>query len=48
LANKQDLPAALEHLPTAIKYTPPGANADLVIKQIAQLESATASQPQSK
>ena len=48
LANKQDLPGALEHLRTAIKYMPPGPNADLVKKQIAQLESATASQPQSK
>ena len=42
LANKQDLPGALEHLRTAIKYLPPGPNADLVKKQIAQLESATA------
>ncbi|MBV9885711.1 MAG: tetratricopeptide repeat protein [Acidobacteria bacterium] len=44
LANKQDLPGALEHLRTAIKYMPPGPNADLVKKQIAQLESATQSQ----
>ncbi len=44
LANKQDLPGALEHLRTAIKYLPPGPNADLVKKQIAQLESATQSQ----
>jgi tetratricopeptide (TPR) repeat protein len=43
LANKQDLPGALEHLRTAIKYLPPGPNADLVKKQIAQLESATQS-----
>ena len=43
LANKQDLPGALEHLRTAIKYLPPGLNADLVKKQIAQLESATQS-----
>jgi tetratricopeptide (TPR) repeat protein len=42
LANKQDLPGALEHLRTAIKYMPPGPNADLVKKQIAQLESAQA------
>jgi tetratricopeptide (TPR) repeat protein len=48
LANKQDLPGALEHLHTAAKYMPPGPNLDLVKKQIAQLESATASQPQSK
>ncbi len=48
LANKQDLPGALEHLRTAAKYMPPGPNLDLVKKQIAQLESATASQPQSK
>lgn len=48
LANKQDLPGALEHLRVAIKYLPPGPNADLVKKQIAQLESATQSQPQSK
>ena len=48
LANKQDLPGALEHLRTAAKYMPPGPNADLVKKQIAQLESATASQPPSK
>jgi tetratricopeptide (TPR) repeat protein len=46
LANKQDLPGALEHLRIAVKYLPPGPNADLVKKQIAQLESAT--QPQSK
>jgi len=46
LANKQDLPGALEHLRTAAKYMPPGPNADLVKKQIAQLESAA--QPQSK
>lgn len=45
LANKQDYAGALEHLRTAIKYMPPGPNADLVKKQIAQLESAT---PQSK
>jgi tetratricopeptide (TPR) repeat protein len=44
LANKQDIPGALEHLRTAIKYMPPGPNADLVKKQIAQLESATQSQ----
>jgi tetratricopeptide (TPR) repeat protein len=44
LANKQDLPGALEHLRTAAKYMPPGPNADLVKKQIAQLESATQSQ----
>lgn len=43
LANKQDLPGALEHLRVAIKYLPPGPNADLVKKQIAQLESATQS-----
>jgi tetratricopeptide (TPR) repeat protein len=48
LANKQDLPGALEHLRVAAKYLPPGPNADLVKKQIAQLESATQSQPQSK
>ena len=48
LANKQDLPCALEHLRIAEKYMPAGPNADLVKKQIAQLESATASQPQSK
>jgi len=48
LANKQDLPGALEHLRVAIKYLPPGPNADLVKKQIAQLESATNSQPPSK
>ncbi len=48
LANKQDLPGALEHLRIAIKYLPPGPNADLVKKQIAQLESATNAQPQSK
>jgi tetratricopeptide (TPR) repeat protein len=48
LANKQDLPGALEHLRIAIKYLPAGPNADLVKKQIAQLESATQSQPQSK
>jgi regulator of sirC expression with transglutaminase-like and TPR domain len=46
LANKQDLPGALEHLRIAVKYLPPGPNADLVKKQIAQLESAT--QPPSK
>jgi tetratricopeptide (TPR) repeat protein len=44
LANKQDLPGALEHLRIAAKYLPPGPNADLVKKQIAQLESATQSQ----
>ena len=43
LANKQDLPGALEHLRVAAKYLPPGPNADLVKKQIAQLESATQS-----
>ena len=43
LANKQDLPGALEHLRIAVKYLPPGPNADLVKKQIAQLESATQS-----
>jgi tetratricopeptide (TPR) repeat protein len=43
LANKQDLPGALEHLRIAAKYLPPGPNADLVKKQIAQLESATQS-----
>jgi tetratricopeptide (TPR) repeat protein len=43
LANKQDLPGALEHLRVAIKYMPPGPNADLVKKQISQLESATQS-----
>ncbi|HEX3119735.1 MAG TPA: tetratricopeptide repeat protein [Candidatus Acidoferrum sp.] len=46
LANKQDIPGALEHLRTAAKYMPPGPNADLVKKQIAQLEAAA--QPQSK
>ena len=43
LANKQDLPGALEHLRIAAKYLPPGPNLDLVKKQIAQLESATQS-----
>ncbi|HUE44098.1 MAG TPA: tetratricopeptide repeat protein [Candidatus Sulfotelmatobacter sp.] len=45
LANKQDLSGALEHLRIAVKYMPPGPNADLVKKQIAQLESATQSNP---
>jgi tetratricopeptide (TPR) repeat protein len=45
LANKQDLSGALEHLRVAIKYMPPGPNADLVKKQIAQLESATQPNP---
>jgi tetratricopeptide (TPR) repeat protein len=43
LANKQDLAGALEHLRIAIKYMPPGPNADLVKQQISQLESATQS-----
>jgi tetratricopeptide (TPR) repeat protein len=43
LANKQDYAGALEHLRTAIKYMPPGPNADLVKKQIAQLEAANQS-----
>jgi hypothetical protein len=46
LANKQDISGALEHLRTAAKYMPPGPNADLVKKQIAQLEAAA--QPPSK
>jgi tetratricopeptide (TPR) repeat protein len=43
LANKQDIAGALEHLRIAIKYLPPGPNADLVKQQISQLESATQS-----
>jgi tetratricopeptide (TPR) repeat protein len=43
LANKQDLAGALEHLRIAIKYMPPGPNADLVKQQISQLESANQS-----
>jgi tetratricopeptide (TPR) repeat protein len=44
LANKQDFAGALQHLEVCIKYLPPGPEADLVKKQIAQLQSMV-SQP---
>jgi tetratricopeptide (TPR) repeat protein len=40
LVDKQDYPGALEHLRSALAYVPPGPNADLIKKQIAQLEQA--------
>jgi hypothetical protein len=45
LANRQDYAGALQHLRNSLTYMPPGPNADLVKKQIAQLETIV---PQSK
>jgi tetratricopeptide (TPR) repeat protein len=40
LAQKQDLPGALEHLRNCLTYFPPGPGLDLVKQQIAQIEPA--------
>jgi tetratricopeptide (TPR) repeat protein len=40
LAQKQDLPGALEHLRDCLTYYPPGPGLDLVKQQIAQIEPA--------
>jgi hypothetical protein len=38
LAQKPDLPAAIEHLRNCVTYFPPGPKLDLVKQQLAQLE----------
>jgi tetratricopeptide (TPR) repeat protein len=40
LAGRGQIAEALEHLKNSLTYTPPGPNADLIKKQIAQLEGA--------
>jgi hypothetical protein len=40
LAQKQDLPGALQHLRNCLTYFPPGPGLDLVKRQIAQIEPA--------
>ena len=43
LVDKHDYPAALDHLRNLLTYIPPGPNADLVKKQLDQLQQALSS-----
>jgi len=45
-AGQGNLQEALEHLRSCLSYTPPGPDADLMKKQIAQIESAVSRQSQ--